>query len=272
MMLRAARANLEDSRRTGNLIDLPLSGEVMVTGDTHGNMENFARILELADLDANPHRHLILQEVVHSLELDRGRDMSFLGLEAQAQLKLQYPDRVHILLGNHELSEFQGRKVYKDDKMLNALFNRGVVAHYGDDAPQVKNAYRKYFRSLALGARTQTKLFFCHSTPERRHVERYSLDFFMRPPNLYDVVQKTLVEELVWGRDYDPDVADAFAQAVGAEVLIVGHTPCDDGYEVANHRHVIIDSKDDYGAYMLLKLDRPYSQKGVVNQIRPLWP
>lgn len=273
MMARAGKASLADACRAGCLIELPRDGELMVTGDVHGHLENFERIVEIAALDAHPDRHLILQEFVHSLALTPGgRDLSCVVLERQAELKLQYPDRVHVLLGNHELSEFQGRKVYKDGRMLNSLFRRGVVSQYGDDAPAVIQAYRRYFRNLPLAALTRTKILLCHSTPERRYVHRYDAGFFRRPPNLYDVVQKTLVEELVWGRDFDADVADAFADRVGCELMIVGHTPCDDGYLVPSHRHVVIDCKDERAAYLLLKLNQPYSQKGVVNKISPLWP
>lgn len=270
-MKRATRAMLDDPYRVGNLIELPEIGELMITGDVHGNLPNFERIVEIADLDNNPGRHLILQEFVHALETSLGRDLSYRALELQAELKCQYPDRVHILLGNHELSEFQGRKVYKDGKMLNKLFRRGVNSAYASEASQVIAAYRKYFRSLPLGARTTSGLMLTHSTPEGRHVHRYDLAFFRQVPNLYDVVQKGLVEELVWGRDYEPEVADAWAEQVDCEVMVVGHTPCDHGYQVPNHRHVIIDSKDDYGAYILLRLDRRYTQRELVDRIHTLW-
>ncbi len=271
-MKRAARANMDDQHRQGNIIELPLKGELMVAGDLHGNKRNYDRLLELADLQNNPRRHLILQEVVHSLELSAGgRDMSFLLLEKLATLKTEYPDRVHILLGNHELSEFQGRKVYKDGKMLNALFSRGISASYGPDAPMVKEAYRKFYRSIPLAARTQTKLFFCHSTPEGEQVNKFTLDFFRRAPNLYDVVSKGMVEELVWGRDYEPAVAEVFCKNMGCEAIIVGHDPCDDGFRIPNDRHIIIDSKDENAVYVLIKLNQPYSQLGVAKKIKKLW-
>ena len=87
----------------------------MITGDLHGHKRNFDRIVELADLENYPRRHLILQEIVHQLaSWKRDRDLSFLVLEKVAQLKVDYPDRVHILMGNHELAELQGHEVFKD--------------------------------------------------------------------------------------------------------------------------------------------------------------
>jgi hypothetical protein len=269
-MRHAEAANLADVYRHGCEIVLPAHGELMVTGDLHGNFANFDRIVALADLDSHRERHLILQEVVHALETRRGRDLSFLALEQQAALKAQYPDRVHVLLGNHELSEFQGRKVFKDGRMLNKLFRRGVVAAYGEHAARVIEGYRRYFRTLPIGVRAG-RLLFCHSTPEGRYIHRYDRAFFQRPPNLYDVVQKTLVEELVWGRDYAAEVADRFAAQVDCELMIVGHTPCDHGFSVPSHRHVILDSKDEHGAYMLLRLGQSYNQRELVERIRPLW-
>jgi len=272
MMKRATRANMEDCYRNGSMIEFPIKGELMIAGDLHGNKRNYDRLLEIADLENQPQRHLILQEVVHSLELSAGgRDMSFLLLEKLAELKVEFPDRVHILLGNHELSEFQGRKVYKDGKMLNALFSRGIAASYGPDAAAVKEAYRKFYRTIPLAARTETKLFFCHSTPEGDQVRRFKLDFFRQAPNLYDVVAKQMVEDLVWGRDYEPEIAEIWCENMACEVIVVGHDPCDDGYRIPNDRHIIIDAKDENAVYMLFKLNQPYSQKGLIKKIKRLW-
>src|SRR3954471_2357682 len=64
---RAAEANEDTPARVGNVImlDEESADEVMVTADLHGNRRNFNLIKKTADLDRNPRRHLVLQEVCH---------------------------------------------------------------------------------------------------------------------------------------------------------------------------------------------------------------
>ena len=80
-----------------------------------------AKCSPIAALDRNPGRHLVLQELIHgkpSIRKTRAiaRTSSWTW---SAALKCQYPDRVHLILGNHELSELTGRIIAKDGKTLN---------------------------------------------------------------------------------------------------------------------------------------------------------
>ncbi len=80
-----------------------------------------------AALDRHPERHLVLQELIHgplSYPGDGG-DRSHQLLDVVAALKCQYPDRAHLILGNHELSELTGRVIGKDGETLNAKFLQG---------------------------------------------------------------------------------------------------------------------------------------------------
>src|SRR6187549_3846818 len=95
----AAAANRHTPSRQGNLVYLSADDgdEVLVSADLHGNRLNFKRILEVADLAANPRRHLVMQEVCHggpSYPGDAGC-MSHLLLEDVAALKCEYPERFH---------------------------------------------------------------------------------------------------------------------------------------------------------------------------------
>ncbi len=51
--------------------------------------------------------------------------MSHTMLEDVAKLKTQYPERVHFLLGNHELSELTEYPIQKNKQMLNMLVPAG---------------------------------------------------------------------------------------------------------------------------------------------------
>lgn len=270
LLSKATRLNLEDPLRRGMLVQFPLVGELMVTGDLHGHKANFDRIVELADLARNPQRHLLLQEIIHQLDSwKRDRDLSYLVLEKVAQLKVDFPEQVHILMGNHELSEVQGRVLYKDGRMLNNLFDKGIVGSYGpEDGRLIKNAYKRFFRSMALAGVTETHLFFCHSIPEAEYVDRYDREFFMQDfQTVYRSHDRILLEEVVWGRDFSSEVAERYVDRVRAEIVMIGHEPCAEGHDIPNPRTVILDSKDENGCYCLLRLNQPYSQKGIIKKI-----
>src|SRR5690606_19722599 len=137
------------------------------TADLHGHRENFEAILKLADLERNTHRHLILQEVCHGGPMypDKCACMSHLMLEDIARLKLQFPDRVHYILSNHELAEMTDYPIVKGHRMLNLLFRSGLHEAYGDAADDVHAAHSAFLRSLPLGVRLPHGILITHSAP-----------------------------------------------------------------------------------------------------------
>ena len=55
--------------RVGGVVVPETATEVMVVGDLHGNIPAFHRVLEVAVLNQNPGRHLVLQELIHGPRL-----------------------------------------------------------------------------------------------------------------------------------------------------------------------------------------------------------
>src|SRR4051812_36938826 len=95
--------------------------QVMVVGDLHGNIGNFQRVLKVADLQRQPGRHLVMQELIHgSYRYDDGSDKSHQAVDLWCALKCQFPDRVHYLPGNHEVAQWTNRLIAKGDLDLNA--------------------------------------------------------------------------------------------------------------------------------------------------------
>jgi hypothetical protein len=269
MLGQASGGNFVDPWRTGSEILLPDTGDLLVVGDLHGHMENFEKAAAIADLDHHPKRHVILQEVIHQLAL--GEDHSFEVLEATAAFKARYPDRVHVILGNHDLAEWQGREIFKGGLCLNLLFRSGIRNAYGEEAgATMHRAYQEFIATMPIAVRACGDLLIVHTTPERRYCQSISAAHLRRDPDPEDWKPRGWVEQLVWGRDFAEQTADEFARQMECATFIVGHTPCKRGYRVPNARHVIIDSKDAYGVYVHLDLSRRYTQAEVVEAIHPL--
>jgi hypothetical protein len=242
--------------RSGGVVTLePESAdEVMVVGDLHGNLPAFRRVLEIAALGSHKKRHLVLQELVHGPRMypDDAGDKSHQLVDVVSALKCQFPDRVHLILGNHELSELTGRPIAKNGAALNVLFRKGIATAYGVKEAEVYAAYLDLFAALPVAVRTPNRVFLCHTIPDGVELDGTDLEVLKLdtwPPEA--LKRHGTVYNLTWGRDTTPETVDRFAAMVDADWFVTGHQPCDDGFRLANHRQIIIDGTDPYPAYCL---------------------
>ena len=270
----AAEANLRTPSRAGNVVVLTpeFADEVMITGDLHGNRPNFETICRLADLDTHPRRHLVLQEVCHGgpTYQSNGGCMSHTMLEDVARLITQHPGRVHFILGNHELAELTDYPIQKNKKMLNLVFRLGLQAKFGSETPRVREAYFPFLRSCPLGVSLPGGVFISHSIPETVDSLPFDQSIFTRPIKPEDFHERDGVFDLVWGRDYSQENAQAFARLVGAKVLINGHEPCPEGFSTPNDTQIIIDCCNTHACCVTLATDREWTHAEIVQRIERL--
>lgn len=246
--------------RKGGLIHLQDAEEVLVVGDLHGNIPAFKQVLNIANLPKNPKRHLVLQELVHGTRFypDEAGEKSHQLVDLVCALKCQTPDRVHLILGNHELSELTGRSISKNGVALNALYRAGVETAYGAMAEPIYKAYLDLFAALPLAVRTENRVFICHTIPDPIELDRLDL-------SVYDAETWTpewmarggSVYAVTWGRNTEPETADRFATMIDADLFVCGHQPCEEGFRQPNHREVIVDGTDPYPAYCLFPAQGP---------------
>ena len=271
---RATEANRQTPAREGTLIVLtPESAdEVMITGDLHGHRRNFNLIKKIAALDSHPRRHLLLQEVCHGGPTypQNGGCMSHTLLEDVANLKIKYPERVHFLLGNHELAELTDYPIQKNKQMLNLLFRLGLQQMYGPATDKVRESFFPFLRSCPLGLRLPGGVFISHSVPENIDIRKFDETIFTRELDEGEFLQRTGIFQLVWGRDYRQENARAFADLIGAKVLINGHEPCPEGFNAPNDTQIIIDCCAEPACYVILSTDREWNHAQIVERIEKL--
>jgi hypothetical protein len=271
----AAALNRTNPLRRGNVIELTsaVGDDVLISADLHGNRRNFERILAIADLDRNPRRHLVMQEVCHGGPTypSGGGCMSHLMLEDVAELKTKYGQRFHFLLSNHELAELTDFPIMKAKRMLNLVFRCGLQEMYGDAADRVRDAAMDFVRSLPLAVRLPSGVLVCHSLPAQSDARGFDASVLAREWTACDIAEGGSVFRLVWGRDYRQENADAFAELTGARVVVTGHEPCPEGFQTPNDKQVIIDCCGEKARYALLPLsDTPLTQADVVNHVHAL--
>jgi len=271
LFLKVAELNYKDPLRFGNILWLPRWGDVLVTGDLHGNMGNFKRILEIANLERHPRRHVIFQEVIHSANVAReGVAVSFHVLNALARLKTQYPGRVHMIIANHDIAQACEHFIVKSGSILNMTFEAGLSEIYGKLKPEVKAGYAQLVFSMPAAARTRTGIFISHSLPDLKALETFDYKALMTPVESGQFMGSPIAA-MVWGRDLSAQVAERFSKIVEARLFVVGHTPCDTGYRIANNLTLIVDSKDENARVLLLPLNRKFeSARAMVPCLVPI--
>jgi hypothetical protein len=268
---RAAEANRTTPGRVGNVITLSpdLADEVMVAGDLHGHRRNFNRLKKIAALDRHPRRHLVLQEVCHGgpVYQQNGGCMSHAMLEDVARLKVKHPAQLHFILGNHEWAEITDYPIQKNKAMLNLLFQLGLQQMYGAAADRIREAFVPFLLACPFAVRLPYGVFISHSIPEFCDARRFDTSIFEREIPASEYFEPTGVFQLIWGRDYRPQNARAFADLVGAKVLINGHEPCYEGFTAPNETQIILDCCSDKAGYVVLPTNRELSHEEIMERV-----
>ncbi len=262
----------ETPGRRGRVVVLEGAAEVLVGGDLHGNVENFRRLLTEADLARNPERHFVLQEVIHGpYHYPAGGDKSHQLLDLVAALKCQFPRQVHFLLGNHELAQHTQRRISKGDLDLNQCFRDGVGTAYGSRATEVYAVYQELLGVVPVALRASNRVLLTHSLPPASRLDDFDPAALERDVSTdADVVPGGSVHSLVWGRDTRVETAVAFLAKMDADLLITGHVPCDNGFDVPNNRQLILDSLGTPACYCLFPADRPLTHAELIQHVQTL--
>jgi hypothetical protein len=185
-----------------------------------------------------------------------------------AALKCQFPERVHLLPGNHELAQWTNRPVGKANESLNDRFRQGVESAYGSAASDIYRAYMDLFQALPLALRTPNDVFLSHSLIPGRNL--FDFDPRQLEADQYDEKEYLpggLVYGLLWGRDTSERTAGDFLRKVDADLLVSGHIPTDDGYLVPNPKQLIVDCSASPAAYVLFAADRPLTHAELVGGV-----
>jgi len=264
----AARLIREDPNRGGSLLTFGSAGQLVMTGDLHGHLRNFEKLQRFCALARSPGRYVILHELIHGEPDPPGApDYSVDLLVRAAALKCEFPDNVFFLQSNHELSQLLDHEITKGGRYVLADFERGVEQRYGGAAVEVLAAVNDYVASLPLAARTATGLFLAHSIPDAWYIDSFDTTVFDRQPTPEDYAPGGAAYDLVWGRFQTAEVVERFARRVGADVLLVGHTPQEMGYERVG-RMLVLASDHAHGVFVPIDLGRKYTVDELETSIR----
>ncbi len=264
----AASLMREDPNRSGSLIRFGSAGQLVLTGDMHGNLKNFEKLQRFCDLERSPGRSVILHELVHEeLHGHDDIDYSIDLLVRAAQWKVAFPDNVFFLQSNHELAQLRGQEITKGGRSVLDDFARGVELRFGRQRDEVLAAVNDYIAALPLAARTANGIFVCHSLPDPLLLDGFDITLFDRIPSEADLSPGGPGYALVWGRFQTPDEVAFFAERLGVKLFVVGHTPQEFGYARVGQM-LILGSDHNHGAFLPVDLSKDYTPEMLEAAVR----
>jgi hypothetical protein len=271
LLNKGTEANNADRYRRDNLICLPAEGSLILTGDLHGHRRNFERIVAFANLADNPERHILFQEIIHGGPEDSyGGCLSHHLLFDVIRYKLNFPDRVHIIMGNHDTAFINNSEVMKDGKEMNRAMREAIEREFPQNADEVKLAIRQYLFSQPLALRAENGIWVSHSLPGDRMVDKFDPQIFNRSLKINDVVRPGSAYLLTWGRRHSQKLLDKLAGQFDVNVFVLGHQPQEKGWNRAGENLIIIASNHNHGCLIPVDLVQSYTVEQLIESIVPL--
>ncbi|MFI4911182.1 MAG: metallophosphoesterase [Sedimentisphaeraceae bacterium JB056] len=269
---KVAALNKADKCREGNVIKLPAEGRLIVTGDLHGNIWGFEQVVKYADLANNPDTHIIFQEIIHGGPQDcEGGCLSFKLLIKIASLKVEFPDNVHIIMGNHDLSAIKDTEVLRGGKEMTGSFNSGIRRCFGDRYEMVLLAMRQMLFSQPLAVKTHNGIFISHSLPADRFADVFEPEVLERDLKITDINRPNSAYLLLWGRDQSPQLLEDLSDMLDARLFVVGHQKQDDGFKKVEPNMLILACDHNNGCIAEIDLATEYDLDSLCNQVKKLY-
>ncbi len=253
------------------MICLPAKGSLVVTGDIHGHRRNFERAVAFADLVSNPDRHLVLQELIHGGPEDsRGGCLSYKLLFDAVGYKLSFPDRVHIIMGNHDTSFISNSEVMKDGREMNRSMRLALNHEFQQAGTEVELAMKQFLFSQPLAVRCDNKIWLSHSLPSDSYIDEFDQRILERELIMSDCEKPGSVYLLTWGRNMSQSLLDKMAKLFDVDIFVLGHQPQPQGWSRAGENLIIIASDHNHGCLLSVDLAKSCTVEMLINSIVPL--
>lgn len=271
LLKKGVQANKADKFRQGNLICLPSQGSLVVTGDIHGHQRNFERIIAFADLDDNPDRHLVLQEIIHGGQKDsEGHCQSYKLLFEAVRYKLKFPDRIHLIMGNHDTTVISDGKVMKDGIEMNRSMNLALDREFKDESAEIKQAIKQFLLSQPLAVRCDNRIWISHSLPSDRYYDKFDKQIFEKQLQNEDIAKPGSAYLLTWGRKHNQELLDKMAELLDVDIFILGHQTQTQGWTQAAKNLIILICEHGHGCLLPIDLSKHYTMHRLIDLIMPL--
>jgi hypothetical protein len=265
------KANKADIYRSGNLISLPPEGSLVVTGDVHGHRRNFEKILAYSDLENNPNRHLILQEIIHGgPEDEQGGCISYKTLFEAIRYKVKFPNRVHFIMGNHDTAFITDSEVMKDGKEMNRSLCAALRREFHEDSTTIELGICEFLLSQPLAVKCSNRIFISHSLPNTYSVDQFDPAILEKELDIEDLIKSGSAYLLTWGRKHSKALLEKMGEFFNADIFILGHQPQPNGWARPEDNLIIFTCDHNHGCLMEIDLTKSYTTDELIDCITPI--
>jgi hypothetical protein len=263
---------------------LPRDGQLMVSTDLHGNLEDFEALRDrfLARVERGEDVHwALLGDLVHGPD-DQARcdepalydfdDRSWEVVEGVIGLREAWPGRVHLVLGNHDHGHVGGpvlTKFHADE----ALHLEGLL----DD--RRIDSMARLFRSALLLLLAPCGVALCHGSPDDSLRDPAQLDRLSLDPARNDAPGNALLRSILTSygqpRDVTERVLRNLSRATGLDLglIVHGHDRDLHGWFVEGGNQlcpVVFGALREHKRFLLLDLAATYRAAADIREGREL--
>lgn len=251
----------------GRLVKLGSSGEALIIGDLHGDLESLIEILKISDF-------------LHKMQ-DKSSAMIFLGDYGDRgpnsaevyytilRLKLLFPEQIILMRGNHEGPEDLLAYPHDLPVQFQMKFGENWRTSYQKireffeclyNAVIVEGRYLLVHGGLPLKAETIEDLAYAH---EKHPRESLFEDMLWSDPN--ELVESLCASPRGAGKLFGVKVTEEVLKRFNLGILIRGHEPCREGFKI-NHKGRVLTLfsrkgppyYNPHGAYLMLDLSKKF--------------
>ena len=237
----------------GAVLELPDHVTPILVGDLHARVDNLLTVLSenafLDSLEKGTAALIILGDAVHPEEPGRldEMDSSLLMMDLIFKLKLQFPDRVYYLIGNHDSFLHE---IMKQGTPQGLLWERHVRSSRGEAYKTELELFYQLSPLLVLAK----NLVACHAGPVRRKISRATLIEAHQFPDIVHDITWNRIRTAAFPAGYTRSDVRQFRKGLEVDSdtpFIVGHHPCSRDEtlwlnvgQISQH-HVVISSRLD---------------------------
>lgn len=232
-----------------DLIELPPKGKALIVTDLHGNLKDYAKLMDLWKIISNRKHHLIFTgDLINAIGQEA--DGSIEILESLIE-ELKINKKLHVLLGNHEWATIVQASIYKGGENQVRNFENLLKERFRDRWQEKLSEYIKFFKTFSIAVKTANGVFISHAGPPK-NIKRQGKIVNITEEGYF---QNQALYEILWNRygDYTKKDVENFLNIMGCKVMIVGHTPVNGVKTIG--KQIIISSSYSKGKKACILLD-----------------
>jgi len=105
--------------------------------------------------------------------------------------KLDFPNRAHIIMGNHDIAFINNQKVMRNGKEMSHSMRSALDREFGQTSPKAKLAIKQFLFSQPLAVKCDNRIWLSHSLPSDRCLDKFDQQVFYRQLRMEDFYSRS---------------------------------------------------------------------------------